>query len=230
VTALGKAQRREPGDPSACSVLVVDDHPMMRRALTDILAEEADFSVCAEAADAASAVAQTRRRQPAAAIVDLRMEGGHGLETISRLCDIQPGLAVLVYSMLEEEQYAERVIAAGALGFLNKRATAEEILEALRTVLTGNVHLSVKATTRMMRPDIANEKPASDSAPAALTQRELAVFESLGQGLTVIQIAEYLSISPKTVDAHRQRIKRKLEAHDNAHLMRMAFEWLNNRS
>ncbi len=221
-----KAGRRSEAESPVRKVILIDDHPMMRCALMGIVEEEQDLTVCGEAADAAAAVELVRRQQPDAAIVDLHLKVGHGLETIQQLCEMRPGLACLVYSMLDESYYAERAIAAGVLGYLNKRASSEQVVEALRTVLDGHIYLSTEVASRLLRRGQSNHNgEVGASAMDSLTDRELEVFELIAEGKNVQQIAEHLSISAKTADTHRQSIKRKLGVTDNGELMRLAFEW-----
>jgi DNA-binding NarL/FixJ family response regulator len=204
-------------------VIVVDDHPLMCRAVRAMLAGHDDLEVSGEACDAPSAIHLISNTHPDAAVIDLTLREGHGLELIKQLKSMTPNLRILVYSGHDETIYAERVIAAGANGFLHKSAPAQEVVHAVRAVLDGHVYLSADVKTHLLNQR-AREGGDSGSPLKSLSDRELQVFTELGRGANTHQIAERMNVSTKTVDVYRQRIKSKLDISENNELVRRAVE------
>jgi DNA-binding NarL/FixJ family response regulator len=205
-------------------VMIVDDHPMMRQAIVNVLSDQTDLEVCGEAQDAASAVTVFKREMPDVVIVDLTLRNSHGLELIKQLRAQSATVKLLVYSMHEEKFYAERAIHAGANGYLNKGASADQVITALRSVLDSHMHLSAEAMTHMLRQRGACGRSDANTPIQMLSDRELEVFEHLGRGANTRQIAERMNVSTKTIDVYRQRIKAKLNVTDNNELVRIAVE------
>ena len=216
--------------PSASprKVLLVDDHPMMRAGLAALIASQADLEVCCEAGSVAEAMAMLPGCAPDLVVTDITMPGRGGLELIKDLKALHPDLPVLVISMHDEMLHAERVLRAGARGYLMKEAGAEKMLEAMRQVLSGQVYVSTKMAAKIF--DIFSGRRSHNSPIEKLTDREFEVFQLIGQGRTTRDIARQLNISSKTVDVHRGHIKEKLELPDATSLVRHAVRWVETQS
>ena len=221
-----------PSSPSATGgksrVLLVDDHPIFRRGLAALLAPEPDLAVCAQAVSAREAMAAVAASHPDLAVVDVSLEGSHGIDLVKDLRVQHPDLPVIVLSMHDEMLYAESALRAGAKGYVMKRAPAEQLLQALRKVLRGGLAFSDEVTTRMLqrtarRPDARNSLPTE-----RLSDRERQVLELIGQGVATRKIAETLHISIKTVQTHRENLKVKLELADSLSLTRFAVHWVES--
>lgn len=205
-------------------IVLVDDHPMVRERLAEVINREADMMVCGEAEDRGSALEVIARENPGLAIVDLTLKRSNGLDLIKDLQVMHPGLRVLVLSMQDETLYAERVIRAGAHGYITKQEATRSILNAIREVLAGKVFLSPELSAEILSRMLGKSKGAIRSLEV-LSDRELQVFDLVGQGFTTRQIAEQLSLDVKTVETYRARIKEKLEIRDASELLRKAIAW-----
>jgi DNA-binding NarL/FixJ family response regulator len=205
-------------------VFVIDDHAVVRRGLCDLLRGANDLEWCGDAATIGEAIARIEELEPSLAVVDLSLDGRSGLELIRTLHERKPTLAILVLSMHEESIYGERALRAGALGYLNKTASGEEILQALRDLAEGRVHLSRRvAETAMQRQ--SHGDGGNGTGLAALTDRELEVFEAIGQGLGTRQVANKLNLSIKTIESYRERIKEKLGLRNAPELVARAVRY-----
>jgi len=209
---------------SQSEILLVDDHPLVRAGLRSLLEDEPDLTVCAEAGSVRDATAAARDASPDLAIIDISLEDGSGLELIKRLKTQVPEMKMLVASVHDEALFAERTINAGAQGYVNKHQDIEQILAAIRTVLAGRVYLSETMVERVISGFAKNKEPGTSSI-ADLTDRELEVFDRIGQGLSTSQIAERLQLSVKTVETHREKIKRKLQLTSGTDLVCHAVQW-----
>jgi DNA-binding NarL/FixJ family response regulator len=205
------------------NIFIVDDHPLVRERLAQLIAQQADLTVCGEAGSAPAALAGLACAPADLVIVDLSLQDSPGLELIKTLQRLHPSLPVLVLSMHDESLYAERVFRAGARGYINKRESAQKVIEAIRRVLEGKLYVSEKAAEilagRTMRGVI--ERPPIER----LSDRELEVFEKLGQGIGTRQISEEFRVSIKTVQAYCARIKEKLDLGSATELLREAVRW-----
>lgn len=210
------------------SVFLVDDHPLVRDGLTQLINQEPDFRVCGAAEDANAAYSEIQRIRPDAAIVDLSLQGDSGLDLIKRLQDLPHPPAILVLSMHDEAFYAERAIRAGALGYVMKRETSGKVIDALRQVLRGDLYVSA-AITSQVAEKFLRKGLAGTSAVDCLTDRELEVFRRIGQGQENRHIAEELHLSLKTIQAHCANIKQKLGLDNATVLMREAVKWVENQ-
>ncbi|MBN2578814.1 MAG: response regulator transcription factor [Pirellulales bacterium] len=217
-----------PTVPKKHRVLIVDDHPIVRRGLTELISQEPDLEVCGEAADTAEALALLETVYPDAAIIDISLKSGHGLELIAQIKAKNENIRMLVSSMHDELLFAERALRAGALGYLPKQEPIEKLIEALRQVLRGEIYLSPRMANRMMHVLIGQ---SVDGDPIkSLSNRELEVFEMIGQGMTTQNIARKLELSAKTIETHREKIKSKLNLKNSAELNRRAVQWVLENS
>ena len=220
-----------PATPARRRILVVDDHPMMREGLRQLIASEPDLEVCCEAEDAAAALRSIEEHQADLAIVDISLKESSGLELIKDLRIRRPVLPVLVLSMHDESLYAERVLRAGGQGYLMKHEGGEKIMAAIRHVLSGRISLSEKMSDRLLG-QLAGKRAAPAAGPSVerLTDREFEVFQLIGGGRTTRQIAEKLHVSVKTVEAHRVNIKQKLNLATAPELIRFAVRWVETQN
>lgn len=207
-------------------ILIVDDHPLVRRGLAALMENQPDLAVCAEAGDMGEALRQFDLTHPTLAIVDISLAGGNGLELIKRLVVRDSHAKILVVSMHEETLFAERALQAGAMGYINKQEATTRIIEAIRQVLRGKVYLSEPMTERLLKGVAQGVPETSDSSIASLSDRELEVFGMIGQGIGTSQIAEQLHLSVKTIETHRDRIKKKLNLESGSELNRRAMQWV----
>jgi DNA-binding NarL/FixJ family response regulator len=216
-----------PADPKAEKhrVLIVDDHPIVRHGLGELIARQPDLEMSGGAAGVAEALRQIEINRPHAAIVDISLDGESGIELIEQIKALYPEVKVLVSSMHDERTFAGRALRAGALGYINKRESIRNVIEAVRQVLRGEIYLSKPMADRLLRRAVVGEPLDHDPADA-LSNRELEVFEMIGEGMTTQQIAGKLGLSPRTVDTHRKKIKTKLNLQNGPQLNRAAFQWV----
>jgi DNA-binding NarL/FixJ family response regulator len=206
-------------------VFLVDDHPLVRESLASLIQRQSDLTVCGEASDATSALAAIGSLDPDVAIVDLSLGGRPGLELVRDLKLLHPQVATLVLSMHDESLYAERVLRAGARGYIMKREATGLVVEAIRRVLEGRIYLSQRMATALAEKHVAGAPADAESVVGRLSDRELEVFRLLGQGLATRQIADALHVSAKTVQAFSARIKEKLGLASATELLREAIRW-----
>jgi DNA-binding NarL/FixJ family response regulator len=211
--------------PSRKKVIIVDDHPIIRQGLRVVIDQQPDMVVCGEAWSVSQALQVMERAVPDLAIVDLSLKDSSGLDLIKDIAIRWPGVQVLVLSMRDEAFYAERVLRAGARGYVTKDEGPQKVVDALRKIIRGEIHLSDQMASKILR------KFAGGSAPTAslvdsLTDRELQVMHLIGSGLPTREIAERLHISTKTVDSHREHIKEKLRLESATELLKHAIQWV----
>jgi DNA-binding NarL/FixJ family response regulator len=205
-------------------VFIVDDHPLVREWLSVLIGQQADLTVCGEAGTTREAIHGVSVSKPDVAIVDVSLQNASGIELIKDLRSACPSLTVLVLSMHEESRYAESALRAGAKGYVMKRESTKKVIEAVRTVLEGKFYLSEPVAQAMTRRFVEGKMVAAASPIDQLSDRELAVFELLGQGLGTRQIAQTLQLSVKTVQAYCARIKEKLGLASATELLREAVK------
>ena len=206
-------------------VMIVDDHPLVRDGLRAHISGQSDLEVCGEAESEAAALELVLSAKPDVVIVDLSLKQGSGIDLIRHLVDLDPPPLMLVFSMHDEDIYAERAVRAGARGFVSKQAEPARLVEAIRRVSEGQFFLSDRITQRMMDRASIERSPAA-AAVEDLTDRELDVFRHLGHGRSVQEIAESMGIRPKTVETYRDRIRRKLDVPNGRQLARRAVAWV----
>src|SRR5580698_7499449 len=219
-------QRRSVADRRR--VLIVDDHPIVRHGLKTMIDAEPDLMVCGEADSDREARAVLRRVDPDVMIVDVSLAQGDGMDLVREVHAQRPELPMLVLSMHDEAIYAERLLAAGARGYIMKEAAYDQLLVALRKVLGGGVYLSDAMASRLGRNGDEGTDPVDPVG--RLSNRELQVLSLIGRGLSSRQAAESLNVSVKTVESHRQSLKRKLNLATNPQLLQYALKWYASRA
>ena len=204
-------------------IFLVDDHPLVREWLTTLINQQKDLVVCGEAEDAPRALQAIESLQPDAAVVDVTLTSGSGIELVKDLKRVAPKVAVIVLSMHDEALYAERALRAGARGYVMKRETTKKVIAALHEVLSGKLYVSEDFRTSLTEKLIQGK--AGESPVDILSDRELEVFRRLGQGHETRRIGEALGISMKTVQVYCARIKEKLNLANATELLREAMRW-----
>jgi DNA-binding NarL/FixJ family response regulator len=211
-------------------VLIVDDHPMTRAGLVHVINHEPDLVVCAEAENAANALDAVYAFEPDLVLADITLPGKSGLELVKDIKAIRPGLPILVISMHDESLYAERVLRAGARGYITKHEGGKKLMQAIRHVLSGQIYVSEKMSAQILETFSGGHAASVRSLIAQLSDREFEVFELLGEGLSARAIAERLHLSTKTVDVHRANIKAKLVIKTASELISYAARWIEHRA
>ena len=212
--------------PAKRRIFLVDDHPLVCEGLTILINRQNDMMVCGEAGSAPEALQAIEALRPDAALVDLTLESGSGLELLKDLRACCPQTALVVLSMHDEATYAERALRAGARGYVMKREATKKVVAALRQVLEGRLFVSDAFARAMTERIVEFQASQSGSMLAALSDRELQVFEMLGAGAETRDIAESLNIAVKTVQTHCARMKEKLGVSTLNGLMREAMRWV----
>ncbi len=203
--------------------LIIDDHPMMRRGLVHFLRDEANLEICGQAADAKEGLAAATRLRPDLVIVDISMPGKNGLELVKEIRAHLPSVKILVHSMHDQQIYAERVLRAGARGYVMKDDDGTELLQAVREVLAGGVYRPPDLLQSPVSPRHSNDP----NGTGLLTDRELEILSLIGHGHSNASISQLLNLSIKTVDAHRERTKRKLRFKSSTELNLFAVRWVD---
>lgn len=216
--------------PKPVQVLIVDDHPLVRAGLRQLVMDEPDLEVCGETANMHDAIQLVKEDPPDLAIVDIALSDGSGLELIKRIHAVAPAVRILVASMYDESVFAERAMRAGAMGYLNKQEAAENVIKAARRILGGKVYLSPQMTDHMVLQGISGTPHKPDGSPiSCLSDREVEVFSLIGRGLGTAQIAARLRLSVKTIETHRAHIKKKLNLQSANELTMRAVQWALER-
>lgn len=224
-----KPKPKKPAAPAHKQILIVDDHPMMRDGLAALITAEPDLAVCAQAADAGEAQQAVEAHRPDLVIMDISLPGKSGLEAIKDLQAMQPGLAILVLSMHDEALYAERVLRAGARGYVMKQEGGKRIMAGIRAVLENKVFVSEKMSARIMDTFTGRRAAETGSTVENLSDREFEVFQLIGRGRSTKEIADQLHLSVKTVEVHRVNIKAKLKLTTSPELVHFAVRWVESQ-
>ncbi len=211
--------------PKRAHILLVDDHPLVRERLAEIINREADLAICGEAEDRHQALRAIQTTLPDLAIIDLTLKSSDGLELIKDIHARWPSLRMLVVSMHDAALYAERVLRAGARGYITKQEATRDILSAIRRVLGGAIYLNDSVATQIISRLGSPVNLHGGTLVAQLADRELQVFELTGRGLNTRQIAEQLNLGHKTVETYRHRIRQKLQLQDPQELLQSAIAW-----
>lgn len=214
--------------PITTRIVLVDDHPMIRERLVELIDREPDLEVCGEAEDRHEAIELIAATRPGLAIVDLTLKSSLGIELIKDLQVLHQEVKILVVSMQDEMTYAERCIHAGASGYITKQQASRHVMQAIRRVLGGGIYLSEAVTSRVVSRSIGRQSPGEAGlAVSLLTDRELQVFELIGRGSSTRHIAEMLTLDVKTIETYRARIKDKLHLKDGPELLQRAIAWVH---
>jgi len=219
-----------PGKRRVRRVLIVDDHPIVRQGLCRVMDNEEDLTVCGEAETVRDARAAIKDLAPDVMIADLSLKQGDGIELVRDVRAHYPQLPILVLSMHDESIYAERMLAAGANGYIMKQAASEQFLIALRRVLDGGIYVSEAVGNNMIQKFAAGGSYISANPIDRLSNRELQILHMIGKGMSTREAAQSLNLSIKTVESHRQRIKRKLNLTTGTQLVQYAVNWFSSRA
>jgi len=219
-----KATKRKPKIERK-RILIVDDHPMMREGLSQVIAQEPDLEICGEAGSAPEAIEKVIALQPHLVVTDITLPGRNGLELTKDIVATVPDTLILVLSMHDESLYGERVLRAGARGYVMKQEGGKRIMEAIRRVLAGHIAVSDTLSAKLLEIFSTPRSPHSVVPVEKLTDREFEVFQLIGRGMETKAIASEMSLSPKTVEVHRTNIKTKLKISSLSELIRYAVRW-----
>jgi DNA-binding NarL/FixJ family response regulator len=211
-------------------VLIVDDHPIMREGLAQLVNLQKDMTVCGEAADGHAALNAVASLRPDLVLSDITMPGKNGLELVKDLHAMHPDVRVLVVSMHDESLYVERVLRAGARGYIMKQEGGKKLIEAIRQVLEGKVYVSQNMSAKILEAFSGNKAESAGSPVERLSDREFEVFQLIGQGKGTKGIAERLHLSVKTVEVHRLKIKEKLKLGTSPELVHYAVRWQESQA
>jgi DNA-binding NarL/FixJ family response regulator len=206
-------------------VFIIDDHPLVREGLTNLINGQDDLVVCGEANDSAETINGITKARPDVALIDISLKNESGLELVKALASRFPHVALIVLSMHDEALYAERALRAGARGYVMKHETSKSVLASIRRVLTGGVYVSERLVNKMALRVASSQESAVSSPVERLSDRELEIFRLLGQGRTTSQIAADLNLSLKTVQAYCARAKEKFGVTSLTELLRAAIRW-----
>ncbi len=216
--------------PNKKRILLVDDHPVLRKGLVRLIDSKDEFVVCGEASTAADAMALIRELEPHLAIVDIGLPGASGIELTKTIRTEFQKLPVLILSMHEEALYATRALRAGAMGYIVKQDAIDNIAEALQEALNGRCYLSPVIAAQLQHNGPDKQIHPTDDPVSLLTDREFEIFELIGKGHEVREISHALGVSPKTVETHRTNIKGKLKLKNARQVTRLAVQWLGQRA
>ena len=211
-------------------VFLVDDHPIVRHGLTQLINREPDLMVCGESEDGSKALTAVTATKPDVVVVDLTLKRSSGFSLIKNLNALDPKLSILILTIHEESLYAERCLRVGAKGYLMKEVAMENVLLAIRRILAGQIYLSEEMQSKLFRASGKRSENAITSPLERLSDRELEIFRLLGQGLGTRQIAKLLRLSISTVESHRARIKEKLNVNSGTELLQHAVKWVEVES
>ncbi|HEX4638887.1 MAG TPA: response regulator transcription factor [Chthoniobacterales bacterium] len=224
----GRASDLMGAKSNAKKILLVDDHPVLRKGLVRLIDAKEEFQVCGEASTAADAMALIQSLSPDLVIVDIGLPGTSGIELTKTIRAEFPNLPVLILSMHEEALYATRALRAGAMGYLVKQDAIDNIATALKEALNGRRYLSPVIAEQMQQNGMAES--ATEDPISLLTDREFEIFELIGKGHEVREISAALGVSPKTVETHRTNIKEKLKLKNARQVARLAVQWLGQQA
>jgi DNA-binding NarL/FixJ family response regulator len=214
--------------PNKKQIFLVDDHPLVREWLTNLIRQQPDLTVCGESESAPAALSAIATSKPDLVVADINLKNSSGIELLKNLKDSHPDIPVLILTMHDESLYAERVFRAGARGFVNKRETAQQMVEAIHRVLDGKLYVN-EMSAEILAAKTVHGPAANRSAIELLSDRELEVFDKLGQGIGTSQIAKDFGVSVKTIQEYCARIKEKLNLNNATELLREAVRWHDNQ-
>lgn len=219
----------EANSPKKSQILLVEDHPMLRERLAQLISKSPDWEVCGEADSHEGAMELIRQRAPDLAIVDLTLRDSSGMDLLDELKQQGSTLPVLVLSMHDEALYAERALRAGARGYVSKSEASTEVMRAVRKVLSGEVYLNERMTSDLLQRMAGQAQESRAGAISSLSDRELTVFRLIGRGRNTREIAREMGLSESTIATLRVRVKHKIGAKDVAELYHRATEWMKEQ-
>lgn len=207
-------------------ILLVDDHPITRQGVAVLINQEPDLEVTGETDSAPGAIALLHKQAADLAIIDITLKTTNGIELMKHIRVLAPDMPVLVMSMHDEGVYAERAMRAGARGYIMKQEASSRVLTAIRTVLSGELHLSDRMKERMLHRLVNSRKEEVRFSIDTLSDREMEVFQLIGEGYSTRQVAAKLNLSVKTIDSYREHLKLKLQLESGKDLVRYAIQWM----
>ena len=214
----------------AIRVFIVDDHPLVRQGLAQIIGSQEDLEVCGEAEDSSSAMRGIDSAKPDVIIVDISLQGNNGLELIKNVKAIHERIPILVFSMHDESIYAQRALRAGAKAYVMKKESSEKIVEAIRKILKGEIYVSSRVADQVLHQIVNGPSNSATSPVDRLTDRELEVVQLIGRGLSTREIAESLHLSVKTIESHRAHVKEKLNLRNATELVQFSVQWVDQQN
>ena len=210
-------------------IYIVDDHPLVRQGLTQIVANETDMEICGEAEDSPAAIRGVGEANPDAIIVDISLKGTNGLELIKNLKAIHEDIPILVFSMHDETIYAQRALRAGAKAYVMKKESPSKVVDAIRKIIQGEIYVSPSVADQVLHQIVNGPGNVSTSPVDRLTDRELEVVQLIGRGLSSREIAESLHLSVKTIESHRAHVKEKLSLRNATELVQFSVQWVDQQ-
>jgi len=210
-------------------IYIVDDHPLVRQGLSQIVASEADMEICGEAEDSPSAIRGVGEANPDAIIVDISLKSANGLELIKNLKAIHEDIPILVFSMHDETIYAQRALRAGAKAYVMKKESPSKVVDAIRKIIQGEIYVSPSVADQVLHQIVNGPGNVSTSPVDRLTDRELEVVQLIGRGLSSREIAESLHLSVKTIESHRAHVKEKLSLRNATELVQFSVQWVDQQ-
>ncbi len=226
---MATKEKQTKSEKDKTKIIIVDDHPIVRQGLTELINSEDDLLVCGHAEDAHEAMKNIKKLNPDLAVVDISLKETSGMELIKDIKAQYPHMPVLALSMHDELLYAERALRAGAGGYVMKQEATENVIAAIRKVLSGQLYISQRMSEKMVRKLVGGKAELTASPVDSLSDRELEVFLLIGQGYSTRQISEKLFLSNKTIETYRAHIKEKLNLADSAELLQYAIQWAKSR-
>jgi DNA-binding NarL/FixJ family response regulator len=220
----------EPPTVPKTRILLVDDHPLLRRGMRVLIEQKGKFEVCAETDNAPEAVALVERHSPDLTVVDITLRSTNGIELTKALRAQSPAMRVLVVSMHDEQVYAERALRAGAMGYLMKDQAGEKLISAIERIMTGEIYVSDRLKEKMLNRFLNHSAEKGISLAETLSDRELEVLDLIGNGYGTRAIAEQLKLSVKTIDSYREHLKLKLNLKSSGELVRYAIQWTKSQN
>lgn len=210
-------------------IYIVDDHPLVRHGLSQIVANEADMEICGEAEDSPAAIRGVGEANPDAIIVDISLKGANGLELIKNLKAIHDDIPILVFSMHDETIYAQRALRAGAKAYVMKKESPSKVIDAIRKIIQGEIYVSPSVADQVLHQIVNGPGNVSTSPVDRLTDRELEVVQLIGRGLSSREVAESLHLSVKTIESHRAHVKEKLSLRNATELVQFSVQWVDQQ-
>ncbi|MBN11665.1 MAG: DNA-binding response regulator [Opitutaceae bacterium] len=210
-------------------IYIVDDHPLVRHGLCQIVANEADMEICGEAEDSPAAIRGVGEANPDAIIVDISLKGANGLELIKNLKAIHEDIPILVFSMHDETIYAQRALRAGAKAYVMKKESPSKVVDAIRKIIQGEIYVSPSVADQVLHQIVNGPGNVSTSPVDRLTDRELEVVQLIGRGLSSREVAESLHLSVKTIESHRAHVKEKLGLRNATELVQFSVQWVDQQ-